>query len=49
MRELSNNELSQVKGSGPIGFLPFLEFAVICLKNGLTTIKYDGYSWICHD
>ena len=50
MREISSYEMTQIQGTdGPIGILPFLEFAVMCLKNGFTTITYDGYSWICYD
>lgn len=49
MRELLNSEMAQINGAGPIGFLPFLEFAVICLVNGLTSITWDGDSWLCYD
>ena len=48
MREISNYEMTQIEGTGPIGILPFLEFGVMCLKHGFITIKYDGYSWICY-
>ena len=48
MRELSNNEMTQIKGAGPIGVLPFLEFVVMCLVNGLSNISWDSDSWLCY-
>lgn len=48
MKELSDLEMTKISGAGMIGFLPFLEFVLICIKNGLTEIVWDDGSWICY-
>lgn len=49
MKELSRIEMTKITGAGmPIGFLPFLEFVLICIKNGLTNIVWDDDSWLCY-